>query len=232
LTTTSSDSVTSSSLSIYSTPTISNNSHLTEKIAIPIGTVVGTITIGGVTYYLYKKRKNKQNQQSGNQDNNTQLFELINTSQPTIKSENTGQPIIASATTEPKEQSRITSLGMPIVWELAVPTEEVTVTENTNKKEIQLGEVITKQTELDQLIIQTKQKIGSNLAVALETLLDAQTEITKGNSTYAVRKDQREAKKELLTKLSEEEINHLCQLQSEVVQQKQLQAQVEIPPKK
>ena len=67
--------------------------------------------------------------------------------------------------------------------------------------------------------------------MVLETLLDTQAEITKRNSTYAVRKDQREAKEKLLTKLSEEGINHLCQLQSEVVQQQELEAQVEVPHK-
>src|SRR6185437_15619763 len=122
---------------------------------------------------------------------------------------------------------------MPTNLKLSIPTEEVISEErvNTDKVEIQLGEVITKSTELNQLVTQIKQKIGSNLAVALETLLDTQTEITHNNNNFAVRQLQREAKEKLLTKLSEEEINYLCQLQKAVVQQEQLQAQIEIPPK-
>jgi hypothetical protein len=65
--------------------------------------------------------------------------------------------------------------------------------------------------------------------MVLETLLDTQTEITHGNNNFAVRQLQREAKEKLLTKLSEEEINHLCQLQKAVVQQEELQAQIEVP---
>src|SRR6185437_3719500 len=98
----------------------------------------------------------------------------------------------------------------------------------TDKLETYLGTVILKSTELNQLVIQTKQKIGPSLAVALETLLDAQIEISHGNNNFTLRQLQREAKEKLLTKLSEEEINHLCQLQKAVVQQEQLQAQIEI----
>ena len=77
---------------------------------------------------------------------------------------------------------------------------------------------------MNQLISQTKQKIGSSLALALETLLDTQTEITHSDNNFTVRQLQREAKEKLLTKLSEEEVNHLCQLQREVIQQEKIQA--------
>jgi hypothetical protein len=90
---------------------------------------------------------------------------------------------------------------------------------------------VTKSTELAQLVNQTKQKIGPNLVVTLETLLDTQAEIAKGNNTYAIRKDQREAKEKLQTKLTLAEIDNLCQLQSEVVQQEQIQAQIQVPNK-
>ncbi|CAG8589398.1 2738_t:CDS:2, partial [Cetraspora pellucida] len=65
---------------------------------------------------------------------------------------------------------------------------------------------------------QTKEKIGSNLIVSLETLLDTQVEIAKSNNTFAIRQLQREAKEKLQSKLSLEEINKLCQLQSEITQ--------------
>ncbi|CAH1755675.1 7412_t:CDS:10 [Entrophospora sp. SA101] len=71
--------------------------------------------------------------------------------------------------------------------------------------------------QLEQLITQTKSQIGTNLIVALETLLDTQTEITQGNNNFAIRQLQREAKEKLQSKLSLEEINTLCQLQSEIV---------------
>jgi hypothetical protein len=41
----------------------SNDPHLAEKIAIPVGTVVGVAAISGATYYFIRKRK-KGNQQS------------------------------------------------------------------------------------------------------------------------------------------------------------------------
>jgi hypothetical protein len=64
-----------------------SSSDSAKKIAIPVGTVVGTITVGGITYYLYKKRKNKQNQQPTNiQNNDNQSFELAGASQPTVRS--------------------------------------------------------------------------------------------------------------------------------------------------
>jgi hypothetical protein len=88
-----------------------------------------------------------------------------------------------------------------------------------------------KTTALTQLIYQIKQKIDPSLVIALETLLDTQTEITRGNNAYAIRKDHRKSKEKLLTKLSEEEINNLCQLQSEVIQQEELQANIEVLPK-
>ena len=87
----------------------SNNSHLVEKIAIPVGAVVGTITVGGVTYYLCKKRKSKQSRQVDNQNDGNQLFELVNVSQPIVKSENTGQPVPIPETVEQAKD-----LGMPV----------------------------------------------------------------------------------------------------------------------
>jgi hypothetical protein len=50
-------SITSSSASPATSPIVAD-SYLTKKIAIPVGTVVGVITIGGVTYLVYKKSKN------------------------------------------------------------------------------------------------------------------------------------------------------------------------------
>jgi hypothetical protein len=66
-------------------------------------------------------------------------------------------------------------------------------------------------------------------------LLDAQSEITKGNDTFVIRQFQRDAKEKLITKLSLEEINTLCQLKGEVVQQQLqqeqgFQAQIEQQP--
>jgi hypothetical protein len=227
----SSTSLSFTTLSSTEAPTLPDK-RLGEIIGIPVG-IIGTVTIGGITYYLYKKRKNKQNQQANNQDGNLndELFELANISQPTVKSENIGQPIFTPTPVEPEEQPRSTSLGMPVSWEFSAPTEEVVSEEvsNTDKLETYLGTVIFKSTELSQLVIQTKQKVGPSLAMVLETLLDTQTEITHGNNNFAVRQLQREAKEKLLTKLSEEEINHLCQLQKAVVQQEELQAQIEVP---
>jgi hypothetical protein len=91
----------------------------------------------------------------------------------------------------------------------------------------------TKQNQLAQLIQQTKIKVGSNLELALETLLDTQSEITRGNNTFAIRQLQRETKEKLQNKLSLEEINNLCQLQSEVIQLQQgqdYQVQIEVNP--
>jgi len=31
--------------------------NLTEKIAIPVGAIAGTVLVGGITYYLIKKTK-------------------------------------------------------------------------------------------------------------------------------------------------------------------------------
>ncbi|CAG8805255.1 46274_t:CDS:2 [Gigaspora margarita] len=84
--------------------------------------------------------------------------------------------------------------------------------------ETQGREIPTKQSELERLVSKVKNKIGTNLQLSLETLLDTQAEITKGNNTYSIRQDQREAKEKLLSKLRLDEINNLCQLQSEVTQ--------------
>jgi hypothetical protein len=216
----------SATTTVVSIP-ISSSSDSIKKIFIPVGAAVGTITVGGITYYLYKRRKNKQNQQANNSDNNNQLFELANASRPTIKSGNTDQTIFVPTVIEPPESPRSGSLGMPVAWELATPTEEVNITE----EEIQPQSPTTKSVELDQLIAQTKQKISPNLIISLETLLDIESEIARGNNTFALRQTQREAKKELQSGLSIQEINNLCQLQREVVQQEEFQNRVEVPPK-
>jgi len=69
----------------------SSSPHLFEKIAIPVG-VVTTITIGGVTYYLYKKRKAKQ---ANDQNDDIQLFRLDNNSHLTMETENNSQSFSA-----------------------------------------------------------------------------------------------------------------------------------------
>jgi len=75
------------------------------------------------------------------------------------------------------------------------------------------------------LLKQTKRRIGANLEIALETLLDTQAEITKDNNTFAIRQLQREAKEKLQSKLSLAEIDNLCQKQTEIVQLQHLQEQ-------
>ncbi|CAG8567527.1 12552_t:CDS:2, partial [Racocetra persica] len=103
-------------------------------------------------------------------------------------------------------------------------TQEVINDENLNKREA-----------LIRLIRQIKNKIGIDLEITLETLLDTQSEITQGNNTFAIRQLQREAKEKLRKKITAEEINKLCQLQAEVTQLEmentdQIQAQIEIAP--
>lgn len=98
--------------------------------------------------------------------------------------------------------------------------------ENSNKRE-----------ELLQLVKQIKSKIGANLEITLETLLDTQAEITQGNNTFVIRQLQREAKQELRKNLTIEETNNLCRLQSEVTQlemenDQQIQAQIEVVPQR
>ncbi|CAJ0841864.1 10658_t:CDS:2 [Entrophospora sp. SA101] len=161
------------------TPLSDDNSHLTEKIAIPIGATIGAITVGGITYYLIQKRKNKPLLVSGNTEQ-----EVTNN-----QNEKDFSEVIAS-TSQNKE--------LPIL-----------PVQGLNSQ--------TKNDELTQLIQQTKEKIGVNLILALETLLDTQIEITQGNNNFAIRQLQREAKEKLQSKLSLEEINNLCQLQSEQV---------------
>jgi len=92
-----------------------------------------------------------------------------------------------------------------------------------------------KSDELVQLIQQAKRKISENLVISLETLLDAQAEITRGNNNFSIRQLQREAKEKLIKKLTIEEINNLCQLQAEVTKleaedNNQVQAQIEVVP--
>ncbi|CAJ0841870.1 10660_t:CDS:2 [Entrophospora sp. SA101] len=156
------------------TPLSDDNSHLTEKIAIPIGATIGAITVGGITYYLIQKRKNKPLLVSGNTEQ-----EVTNN-----QNEKDFSEVIAS-TSQNKE--------LPIL-----------PVQGLNSQ--------TKNDELTQLIQQTKEKIGVNLILALETLLDTQIEITQGNNNFAIRQLQREAKEKLQSKLSLEEINNLCQL--------------------
>jgi len=116
---------------------------------------------------------------------------------------------------------------------------------NTNEEQ-----AILRQQELENLIQQTKSKTGKKLEVFLETLLDTQIEISKGNNTFAVRQLQREAKEKLQKKLSSEEIDRICQIQNEIIelqigytqyqemvsglmtnQEQKLESQIQIPPK-
>ena len=64
----------------------SNDPHLAEKIAIPVGTVVGVVSIGGATYLIYKKRKKKNTTNSSEQRN----VELVSLPE---RSENTSYPL-------------------------------------------------------------------------------------------------------------------------------------------
>jgi len=62
--------------------------HLVEKIAIPIGTVVGVATIGGVTYLIYKRRNKKlllisgnRREEKTNNQNESAISEVVRTQQ-------------------------------------------------------------------------------------------------------------------------------------------------------
>src|SRR6185436_2527893 len=69
-----------------SIPPIIGSSPLVEKIAIPVGAAVGTAAAGGITYYLYKRYKKRKNKKSDNQNSNSQLIELADTSPSVVKS--------------------------------------------------------------------------------------------------------------------------------------------------
>ncbi|CAJ0757611.1 2353_t:CDS:2, partial [Entrophospora sp. SA101] len=57
-----------------STTTPPSDLQLTEKVAIPIGTVVGVVTISGITYYLIRRRRKNNN--SSTQEQNNSSIEL------------------------------------------------------------------------------------------------------------------------------------------------------------
>ena len=84
---------------------------------------------------------------------------------------------------------------------------------------------------LERLINKFRVRLKVDLHLHLETLLDTQSEIVKGNNTFEIRQLKREAKEKLLVELSVEEINKLLQLQDEVIKLQQgqdLQFQVEV----
>ncbi|CAJ0908524.1 13444_t:CDS:2 [Entrophospora sp. SA101] len=118
------------------------DSHLTKKIAIPVGTIVGVAAVSGVTYYLISRKRKKKNNSSTQEQNNSSI-ELVETN---------------------------------------------------------------------------REAEDHELEVSLETLLDTQAEIAKGNNTYTLRQTLREAKEKLMKKITSEEIDNLCQLKSEIVQ--------------
>jgi len=90
---------------------------------------------------------------------------------------------------------------------------------------------VTRTELFERLINEAKTKLNTDLQLSLETLLDAQSEIIKGNDTFEIRQLKRKAKEKLLgSDLSTEEIENLCRLQSELVQWEEQEAQVEVNP--
>lgn len=217
-----------STVTTNSLPSDDNNPYLTEKITIPIGTVVGVIAIGGTTYLICKKRKKKNNSQS-----KEQLIELKNLPElPEEEKDNYQQLEISAHEVVPNFPQ--------IQQELLEDNQQLKAEIARLKRESVEREISAKKSEWNNLFNSVKNKLNESNQELLNDLLETQEELLKNTTGEFARKQFEKTKSRLSKQLTSEEIEEILNKQKEVKELEQkineargqeLEAQIQIPPK-